>query len=119
MAGPINNNGGLGLNGSKAGSLTPGLENKANKSGTESDGQASKLVTDEVSLSAAGKQLNAQESSGTKAAAFKIETPEQAEGLKKIDYYSCVIGITGSPIWISLAAFLIMAAEVDGLVLII
>jgi len=84
MAGPINNHGGFGLNGSRAGSMTSGMEKGASdKSAADSGSGTAKTVTDEVSLSAAGKQLNAQEISGARVATAKLDTPEQAASVAK------------------------------------
>ena len=81
MTGPINNHGGLGVNGSKAGAMGSGQEKtQADSADSEANGQSGKAQTDEVSLSAAGKQL--QEATGTRAAT-KLETPEQAAAMAK------------------------------------
>ena len=82
MAGPINTHNGLGLNGSKAGSLTSGSDkNNAEQTGEQGTAQTSKAASDEVSLSAAAKHLNAQDV--TNAKEFKLETPEQAAEMAK------------------------------------
>ena len=82
MAGPINTHNGLGLNGSKAGSLTPGGDkNNAEQADEQATAQTSKAASDEVSLSAAAKHLNTQDV--TNAKEFKVETPEQAAAMAK------------------------------------
>ncbi len=83
MAGPINNQGGLGLNGSKAGAVTQDMERSGPAKSTDSAAQVVKAATDEVSLSAAGKRLNAQDISGGRAPTVSVETPEQAAALAK------------------------------------
>lgn len=83
MTGPINNHGGLGLNGSKAGSAaTAGTDKSTSDDASDHGGQSTKAMTDEVSLSAAGKQLNAQDVT-TVARGQAIETPEQAAEVAK------------------------------------
>ncbi len=83
MAGPINNQGGFGLNGSKAGVVTPGVERSRSDKSAERAPQMTKTATDEVSLSVAGKRLNAQNASGDKVSTASVETPEQAAALAK------------------------------------
>lgn len=84
MAGPINNHGGLGVNGSKAGLLNSNA-GKAKSDAMSGDGEAqsSKAVKDEVRLSDAGKQLNAQGVSGARTSGARLETPEQALAMAK------------------------------------
>ena len=81
MAGPINNHSGLGLNGSKTGALSTGAERKESDNASDQTGPSSQSPTDEVSLSAAAKQLNAQENAGVRKG--HIETPEQAAMMAK------------------------------------